>query len=237
MTLCPLCLCERDLVVSHIIPGFLYGPIRNEKNQLLQLTGFGKGHRIVQDGFKQPLLCGDCDGKLNSWYEQPFQRQWTDRYPFPETAAPGSVFKCQFDYQTFKLFHLSIFFRAGVSSLPAFSDVRLGRYQERMRKMLLQQDAGKASRFPLVGLPFVNDDNEFMRGLVFATSSSRIEGHRVYGMMYDSVLWGISVSDFRHPRFERLGLHEDGSIGFAVTRASDHTAFHLAADMLKNPRP
>lgn len=66
MTCCNLCNNNYDLQDSHIIPGFLF-------NWLIKTsaTGFIRSaeqpNRRIQDGWKFPLLCGNCETIFNNW--------------------------------------------------------------------------------------------------------------------------------------------------------------------------
>ena len=51
------------------------------------------------------------------------------------------------EYEPFKLFHLSVLFRASVSTLPTFADVSLGPHEERLRNLLLARRAGPEDQF------------------------------------------------------------------------------------------
>ncbi len=67
------------------------------------------------------------------------------------------MFTVQYDYATFKLFHLSVLFRASVSSLSTFQEVNLGAlHEERIRQMLLNEDPGKDWEYPILGFAVLN---------------------------------------------------------------------------------
>jgi hypothetical protein len=46
------------------------------------------------------------------------------------------------DYAMFKLFHLSVLWRAGVSTREEFRNVKLGSHEDVIRQMLLRDDPG-----------------------------------------------------------------------------------------------
>jgi hypothetical protein len=63
---CKLCGESVPLLDSHILPSFAFkamkkgaatGHIRNTENP----------NQRVQDGFKQPWLCGQCEGRFGRW--------------------------------------------------------------------------------------------------------------------------------------------------------------------------
>lgn len=76
MAICALCLKERKIRLSHIIPAFAFrwqkktgGPIRNIETP----------NKRVQDGIKINLLCDDCESLLSVW-ESSFYNQLFLKY-------------------------------------------------------------------------------------------------------------------------------------------------------------
>src|SRR5574337_198522 len=135
--LCRLCKEEKDLKCSHIIPEFLYKPLYDAKHRAVSLSeieigqrrNFGK-KRLIQKGLRERLLCSECEQLLNNRYEKYFKALWFDQGALPSTIESGVTFELHgLDYHKFKLFHLSVLFRAGVSSLPQFSQVKLGAHE------------------------------------------------------------------------------------------------------------
>lgn len=63
---CHLCDKHKTLVLSHIVPGFIFRWLKDTSG-----TGhirFGETpNRRIQDGYKCYLLCSDCEGILSSW--------------------------------------------------------------------------------------------------------------------------------------------------------------------------
>ena len=79
------------------------------------------------------------------------------------------------DYKKFKLFLLSILWRAGISNLPIFRKVTLGKHQEILRERILTNDPGSPDEYlcaiftylhknklphQIVAEPGVTDDGE-----------------------------------------------------------------------------
>lgn len=66
MDFCALCLESKPLQVSHILPSFIYKWLKESSGG--GYLRFGKNiDRRVQDGFKIPLLCIDCERHFNKW--------------------------------------------------------------------------------------------------------------------------------------------------------------------------
>src|SRR5690606_40605054 len=118
---CRLCREEAPLKKSHIIPEFLYASMYDEKHRFHELsTSENKKNRFSQKGMREILLCGNCEQKLSKH----------ERYAslllgggIPITYRPrGKFIKAEgLEYASFKLFGLSILWRASVSTLDVFN--------------------------------------------------------------------------------------------------------------------
>lgn len=237
MAHCRLCLIDKPLAQSHIIPEFLYASLYNDDGRMMGITGQGeKGWKLIQKGLRENLLCRDCEALLNERYEIPFQQQWTHRYPLPVHANVGDVIEAQFDYGTFKLFHLSILFRASVATLATFGVVRLGKHEDILRRMILANDPGRPDQYPMIATAVINARNEIVRGVIAAPTLTRVEGHHVYGFGFDGVVWGYSVSSAINRTFVEVGLQPDGRMAFLVTPWHEYPMFQQAANALRNPQ-
>jgi hypothetical protein len=62
---CYLCAEEKELGLSHILPAFSHNWLRN--NAVGSVRGGETPNKRIQDGYKIPLLCGDCEQKLGVW--------------------------------------------------------------------------------------------------------------------------------------------------------------------------
>lgn len=51
------------------------------------------------------------------------------------------------DYRRFKLFELPLLWRLGATSLPEFKDAHLGYHERRIRRMLRDEEPGKAAEY------------------------------------------------------------------------------------------
>jgi hypothetical protein len=127
MSLCRLCHLDRDLRNSHIVPEFLYDDLYNANGHLMAINGLGsRGWKTLQEGVREYLLCEVCEQHFNEYCEKPFRTQWVEAAPLPNPWNVEGIHWACFDYASFKLFHLSVLFRASVSSLPTFAAVSLG---------------------------------------------------------------------------------------------------------------
>jgi len=64
---CALCLQDRELRNSHILPKWCYARSFNVKHQLKVVGTPDLVGKTMQDGYKEPLLCDDCEGRFSRW--------------------------------------------------------------------------------------------------------------------------------------------------------------------------
>lgn len=210
---CRLCLNDRKLCDSHIVPEFLYGDLYDDNHKMMGINGLGnRGWKTLQKGIREQLLCIDCEQRLNDKYEKPFRKQWLEDLPLPDRIARDAAHTVIYDYRSFKLFHLSILFRASVSSLPTFQDVNLGVHEERIRKMLISESPGQDWEYPILACAVLNGRGEVEKRLISRPISGRHEGHMAYGQIYGGAMWWILVSSHRNGLFCRAGLQPSGQI-------------------------
>ncbi len=212
--ICKLCLKERTLLNSHIVPEFLYSKLYNDKRQLMGINGIGgKGWRPLQKGIREHLFCSDCEQHFNETCENPFFSYWVRGKALPDKVSTNYPVELMVDYKSFKLLHLSILFRADVSTLATFKEVKLGSHRERLRQMILDGDPGPFWQYPIAGLVVVNPPENTVFDLVSRPFSSMYEDSlRVYSTIYGGVQWSIGVASHRNQMFEALALNQNGEM-------------------------
>jgi hypothetical protein len=131
--------------MSHITPKFLWkgsGLTGNGKSfEAPCLTNRQLSRPHLQDGFKEQLLCRDCENRL-SLYESYAKTKLSELCStFNDTKSRVYIFS-NIDYAKMKLFFMSVLFRMGVSRLLYYQNVKLGAHEARLRQMLLINDPG-----------------------------------------------------------------------------------------------
>lgn len=239
MPLCKLCHHDRQLRNSHIVPEFLYENLYNSRHQLMGIHGRGpKGWEILQKGIREHLFCEDCEQHFNKYFEKPFRRQWIENFPLPDPWLTDQVHCIKVDdYVSFKLFHLSVFFRASVSTLPTFAEVSLGPHEERLRRLLLARNPGRPDQYPIFAHAVVRHDTHRIVQMVSRAHGSFYGGRPCYGMMYGGVQWWIRVTSGRHHQYETVALRPDGSMPFSAVPWNEVGVVLEARDALRNSEP
>jgi hypothetical protein len=154
---CKLCDNETDkFPKSHIIPDFMYKSLKNEKSQILRLhMPENKPKKPIFIGFYDTeLLCPACEAKiskLESYAEKVLYG--SSNIPMPKvqpTTDPILQEVINIDYKTFKLFLLSILWRASKSKHEFFKYVNLGeKHEQVLKSMLLGDDPGDEQTYPI----------------------------------------------------------------------------------------
>jgi hypothetical protein len=211
--ICALCRNTRQLRQSHIVPEFAYKPIYDEKHRLISFSPLDiDAKRYEQKGLRHRLLCDDCEGYLNTNFEDPFKRYWIDQNPLGRHAEQEAIILDDADYAQFKLFHLSVLWRASVCKLAPFSSVALGPHEEWIRQMLLAKDPGPAWTYPIMCVAIVGDDGVTQRNFFASPLPSRLSGHRGYTFTFCGCQWLYLVSSHRLVDVEGLTLGDDGRL-------------------------
>jgi len=159
--LCKLCLQDKPLLKeSHIIPDFMYQGLFDQAHSLykINLENFKQTKKLYNGEYEPNLLCADCDNNIIGGYENYASVVlYGDRLSRGENIffenrknVHGVIFTyCQgIDYLKFKLFLLSILWRASISTRKFFENVNLGPYEDKIRAMILNGNPGEPLDFP-----------------------------------------------------------------------------------------
>lgn len=190
---CALCLRAAELRRSHIIPEFLYETLYDDKHRLQVLSVIPEQDNWrEQKGLRECLLCNACEQKLSAW-ESYASLVLKGGVPLSYRREGNLVFVSGLNYVQFKLFQLSVLWRAGVSALPFFEKVRLGRHAEVLRNLLLTGNPGSPERYGcfMFGL---KHENQAFTGIIMQPGRVRLNGHTAYRFVFGGFLWAILVS-------------------------------------------
>lgn len=234
---CRLCLSNSDIVRSHIIPEFLYRPGYDEKGRLYEIEASSGRRAFRQKGFREQLLCRSCEALLGK-HEKYFADLWYERKALPHRVATNSV-TLHVDYEPFKLFLLSVLWRASISTLEPFQVVRLGPFEEEIRLMLLQGRAGPDTRFQIFACVYLLPPTATpCHGTIVPPSKVRLpDGNKGYSIVFGGVKWFFVVSRCVIQSIRSGALSSSGSITLPVRDLTeDTTFFSIFTDHLRNAR-
>ncbi len=230
---CRLCLQPAGLQHSHIFPEFLYQLVYDEKHRT-ELGSLVTGERPVtlQKGLREHLLCRGCEASLSKLERYASQVLFHKKEFSAQTVGRVMTVR-EIDYSRFKLFLLSLLWRAGVSSLPPFDQVKLGPHEERLRKALRDRNPGARHEYPCI-LSAFSKHVELVRQTLIHPYPLRVGGHRAYNSIFSGLGCTFVVS--RHVRSDQVRsgvLTEDGTlpIVFLTAEQEDRLVRQIASRM------
>jgi len=181
---------------------------------MMGVTGKGsRGWAKVQKGLRELLFCDDCEQLFNENYEKPFLTDWLDNNPLSKKLVPEQSYPIKMpSYERFRLFHLSVLFRASVSTCPTYNEVNLGKHEEIIRKMLLNNDPGNNWQYLLIGYAVIHDKTHEIVNLIARPEKRNFDGVNCFSMLYGGVEWWTTVVSHKTKNLEKLALKVDGSM-------------------------
>ena len=212
-----LCRHDREIRRSHIIPEFLYEAMYDEKHRFHVLSVIeDQKDWMEQKGLREHLLCDDCETKI-SRFEDYGRRVLKGGAEFKFQREGSTVIVEGLDYRRFKLFQLSILWRAGVSTLDLFQHVQLGPFEETLRNMVLDEQPGKQEDFGCVMFGLKNGIDTIADLIVQPVRTRSDDGHCCYRFVFGGFQWVFFVSSKPKTGTYSVGfLQESGCLCFVV---------------------
>ena len=213
---CALCLQNATLCNSHIVPEFCYQSIYDEKHRMIAFSpNNSQNRKFEQKGLRSYLLCADCESLISTKLESPFKEFWVDGKQLEGLISSRPLLLRNIDYQMFKLFHLSVLWRASVTYNAAFNEVSLGNHAEIIRRMLLAGDPGPEQRYPIFCRALIKSDGSPCSELFMSPRRFKLGSHHGYTLTYCGCEWGFIISSHRCTEVERRCLSENGTLPIA----------------------
>lgn len=191
---CKLCGHMEKLCNSHIIPEFVYDDIYDQDPRRFNMlsTEPSKCNKFEQKGIREKLLCEKCEGKL-SRYEDHARRVLFGGHEISIQKKPGMITIGKVDYCKFKLFLLSILWRAGVAKHDYFEQVKLGHHERILRQMIMDSDPGEPHQYGCFISPFLVEGKP-LSGFMLNPEKIRLNGHTCYRFIFAGLIWVFYVS-------------------------------------------
>lgn len=216
MARCKLCLNEKQLIsTSHIIPDFMHKDLYDDKHKLHVFNPHeraqGKGYikKPSTGEYEGGILCESCDNRLlGGIYED-----YVSKVMYADEISEDikvSVTKCRnqhgvefskcnnLDYTKYKIFLLSILWRAHISSRPIFSQINLGPHAEIIRKMIYEGDPGRPDDYAIFIMTFVNDPSASTDVIITPQLRRMADGHRVFVFLIAGFIYCFYLNSKSH---------------------------------------
>jgi len=190
---CKLCQKGEPLIKSHIIPEFLYSALYDEKHRFHEIhVDSDTKNRFSQKGVREPLLCNSCE-QYFSKFERYASLVLNSGFELTVKRIDGILHFEGVEYTQFKLFALSILWRASVSTLDFFEEVNLGLHEEILRKMLLDGESGEENDYPFLLSPILHE-NEIQEALIVKPTISTLDQNEAYRFVFGGITWVYIIS-------------------------------------------
>lgn len=188
---CALCLEGGVLRDSHIISEFLYSAMYDEKHRFHVVEAGEKYPYYEQKGYRELLLCQDCETTLSMW-ETYARGLLMGGVQLQYRREDNITWVHGIDYQRFKLFQLSLLWRAGVATDEFFSKVTLGPHAERLRAMLLAEDPGEPWQYGCLMIGIRREGN--MVPVIMQPTPVRILDAQGMRFTFGGYLWAYRIA-------------------------------------------
>lgn len=242
--LCALCRKSRVLSKSHIFPEFLYRDVYEKDNNLYFTMSNDPTRRPKRrrKGLYERLLCPDCEKALFKYEDYAAKVIFGDT-PLAFIEGADGISIQNLDYPKFKLFQLSLIWRAGVTSIQEIPTKLYGRHPETLRKMLLQGDPGRQYDYGCV-MFFLPEAFNLMRRAIIPPDllNKRIRGCMCYRALFAGMFWTYFMSghmkDFPHSHAflseaGELKLFRGGSAALDLFKETGSEIYRVNRSLIK----
>ncbi len=209
--ICRLCLQERELMNSHIIPEFMYKNIYDSKHDkygkhIYYTIDTNNSAKKEQKGSREHLLCEDCEQKLSKYEKYANETIYapnkkcvvklinkTKLNELPATMVNNWI---GFDYVKFKIFLNSLLWRLLISKNPKIHIDNTDAI-EKLRQSILEENPLDCDEFGCIVNCCVDSKNVIMRP---KNKTTDINGNEIIcvfidGFLYEFYLTSKNVSD------------------------------------------
>jgi len=223
LRVCALCLHERELCRSHIIPEFIYKSLYDDDHRIEMISAKPEvENRDIQKGLWEHMLCHDCETKISKW-EDYAKHAITGGNKAPITVVEAirgrGVKVAGIDYHKFKLFQLSVLWRAHVAKWPFFSAVDLGHHAEPIRHMILNEVPGMSKEYGCVMCSVVENDAVIV-DIIEQPLKTMLGGVDCFRFLFGGFIWAFPFSNSPPSHLEEFFLQSDGTLVWAIGKLS-----------------
>lgn len=225
---CKLCRRDRPLVKSHIFPEWLYTPIFDDDEGIFdRITGKTRNRRTRPEVFHERLFCEKCEQRIGEWEGYAHDVFFGDVLGLKVEDLGNRFIISGVNYTPFKLFQMSLIWRASISNRPEIHRINLGPHGERIREMLMEERPEKSHKygsilfFPSMSIQQMTED--FFDPPERATE--KFHGHTAYQAIFGGMVWMFIVSNHSEVLPDVMFLSENGRLPFLVIDVPDFESF------------
>lgn len=193
-----------------------------------------KTNRLIQKGIREKLLCEDCEQKLSRW--EMSAHELFNNGSATTIEQEGRLLRLSgVDYISFRLFQLSVLWRASISTLEFFSHVSLGNHQESIRRLLISSNPGLPWQYGCVMCALISNE-AILVDVMIQPDRLKLQGHTAYRFVFGGFMWIYVVSNHPPPAvIQSAFLHSDGAMTILEKDFESVKYFkHLAIELFEH---
>lgn len=235
MAVCKLCLQDRPLVEGHVLSEFLYADVYDPDSHKFHQLHTEENKRNVRrsKGLYEYLMCDECDNQVISGYETYASQVLRGGVPIVAKDEHDRLVVTELNYTRFKLFQLSLLWRSVIATRDEFSGVTVPAADaERMRHMLLTQDAGEPQEYGCIMM--IPETHHIIRHALMPTEPAVLGNYEGFRLLAGGCWWLYMVADTHSFEYQELFLSEEGTLQLIKERHSTPFLRELAANLVKN---
>jgi len=239
---CRLCNKNIPLRESHIFSEWLYRPLYDDNHQFFVLsTDENKRRGTRPKGIYERLLCHDCELRFSRW--EGYARNVFFELPLKVIEDNRAVVFSGLNYDSFKLFQMSLIWRASIARRPEVHRIDLGPHSKKIRKMLYEERSGEVYEYgSILMLPLLSQ--KLMQQFVYPPERlpTKIDGHTAYRAFFGGLFWVFIVSNHSSRVPHEVFLSKNGNLpvfkvgGLDVLFMQQLASDFFAAGMLSDPK-
>jgi hypothetical protein len=208
---CALCHQTAQLHDSHIISEFLYKELYDAKHTypLVEADPRKHGGPPAQKGIREYLLCGSCEQRFSKW-ETYASGVFLKLIALLRGRRTQDMVEVSAEYETFRLFLLSLLWRLDATSHRIRGNVGLGDDAECIRQILLSGTAPEPDEYPCViaGL-LLDEDGTFHPELSLQALTPRPKPFQIIRIVISGMLFVYYVPTHNPPEPAPMFLGRD----------------------------
>ena len=173
--------------------------------------------------YDKNILCKSCDTKTIGGLESYAAKILYDKKDLVWTVHEDEhIINLMFkgvDYAKFKLFLISILWRASISKQKIFEEVNLGvKYEEMARQMIHENNPGKRYDFPTCIIGLKSDENLVKQAIV-APRRTKADGNTAYTFYINELFYWFNISEYNmQDVFRRIPIDENNEMTIGVLK-------------------
>ena len=211
---CKGCGEDKKLIDAHIIPKSFFMNLRGESNHLDVVASDGpdrKG-RTFKGEYDTTILCSDCDGLFQKCDNYAKTLLIDKENKQKELSQDSKIIGWEIEdlnYDLFRRFVLSVFWRASISKRPHFDLVRLGSHESVIKEELFGGKRSPEGRYEFWVSKFLPDKIPDLERTMLNPDSIKIEGINFSRLFFLGYTIWIKIDKRNSPlKFDKLKVSD-----------------------------